>query len=111
MLASLDRLAALPAQTRVYCAHEYTLANIRFALTVEPGNRDLQQRARSAAALREHGQPTLPSTIELELATNPFMRSDAPDVRKAAVARAGVTAGADRVRTFAAIRNWKDDFR
>jgi hydroxyacylglutathione hydrolase len=111
MLASLDRLATLPAQTRVYCAHEYTLANIRFALAVEPGNRDLQQRASSAAALRERGEPTLPSTIELELATNPFMRSDAPDVRKAAVARAGASAGSDRVRTFAAIRNWKDDFR
>jgi len=111
MLASLDRLAALPAATRVYCAHEYTLANIRFALAVESDNADLQRRAREATAMRARGEPTIPSTIALELATNPFMRADTPGVRAAAVARAGSAAGTDRVRTFAAIRAWKDDFR
>jgi hydroxyacylglutathione hydrolase len=111
MLASLDRLSALPPATRVYCAHEYTLANIRFALAVEPSNADLQQRARDAAVLRERGKPTVPSTIALELATNPFMRSDAPDVRNAANARAGDTAGVGRLRTFTTIRKWKDEFR
>jgi hydroxyacylglutathione hydrolase len=111
MLNSLDHLAALPASTRVYCAHEYTLANIRFALAVEPANPMLQQRARDAAELRERGEPTVPSTMALELATNPFMRSDTPDVRAAAVQRAGPAAGTDRVQTFAAIRKWKDGFR
>jgi hydroxyacylglutathione hydrolase len=111
MLNSLDRLAALPAATRVYCAHEYTLANIRFALAVEPANAELQQRAREAAALRERGEPTVPSTMALELATNPFMRSDAPGVRAAAGERAGPAAGGNRVQTFATIRKWKDGFR
>jgi hydroxyacylglutathione hydrolase len=111
MLASLDRLSELPPATRVYCAHEYTLANIRFALAVEPANAELQQRARDAAMIRERGEPTVPSTIALELATNPFMRSDAPDVRNAASARVGTTAGIDRVRTFTTIRKWKDEYR
>ena len=92
MLGSLDRLASLPGETRVYCAHEYTLANIRFALAVEPGNADLQWRARDASAQRERGEPTLPSTIGLELQTNPFMRSDADAVRDAAIAHAGAAA-------------------
>ena len=76
MLASLDPLAELPAATRVYCGHEYTVANIRFALEVEPDNRELQARAALATAMRKRGEPTLPSTIGLELATNPFMRCD-----------------------------------
>ncbi len=110
MLASLDSLAALPAATRVYCGHEYTVANIRFALAVEPNNRELQARAASATAMRKRGEPTLPSTIGLELATNPFMRCDTPSVRAAA---SGVSRGAGfaRISTFAAIRSWKDNFR
>lgn len=110
MLASLDALAALPPATRVYCGHEYTVANIRFASAVEPNNRELQTRAVSAIAMRKRGEPTLPSTIGLELATNPFMRCDAPSVRAAA---SGVSRGAGfaRVSTFAAIRSWKDSFR
>lgn len=109
MLESLDRLAALPAATRVYCAHEYTLANIRFALAVEPGNEALQQRARDAAALRERGTPTVPSTIGLELATNPFMRCDVPAIRDAA-ARREKGAETEAVTTFAALRKWKNGF-
>jgi len=111
MLDSLDRLARLPSDTRVYCAHEYTLANIRFALAVEPTNPALLQRAQQAATLRERGEPTVPSNIALELATNPFLRSDVPTVRAAAVARVGTKAALDRVQTFATLRAWKNDFR
>lgn len=111
MLGSLDRLASLPGETRVYCAHEYTLANIRFALAVEPGNADLQLRARDASAQRERGEPTLPSTIGLELQTNPFMRSDANAVRDAAIAHAGAPAIRSRTDVFATLRAWKNDFR
>ena len=71
MLASLDTLAELPAATRVYCGHEYTVANIRFALEVEPNNRELQTRAAMAIAMRKRGEPTLPSTIGLELGDQP----------------------------------------
>jgi hydroxyacylglutathione hydrolase len=109
MLASLEALAALPAETRVYCAHEYTLANIRFALAVEPGNIDLQARAAAAEATRRRGEPTVPSTIGLELATNPFMRCDVPAVRDAAAHRKkGAETAA--VTTFAALREWKNGF-
>jgi len=111
MLDSLDRLSALPATTRVYCAHEYTLANIRFALAVEPDNGDLQRRALEATALRARGEPTIPSTIALDLATNPFLRSDIPAIQAAARARAGAAGAADRAATFATIRAWKNDFR
>jgi hydroxyacylglutathione hydrolase len=109
MLASLDALAALPAATRVYCAHEYTLANIRFALAVEPGNDALQRRHGDARATRERGEPTVPSTLGLELATNPFLRCGEPAVRTAAARR---QAGADaaRVATFAALREWKNGY-
>jgi hydroxyacylglutathione hydrolase len=110
MLASLDRLAALPPATRVYCAHEYTLANIRFAREVEPDNAALQERASNAKATRAHGEPTVPSTIALELATNPFLRSASSSVQAAALRRTGANA-LDRVQTFAAIRAWKDVFR
>jgi hydroxyacylglutathione hydrolase len=110
MLASLDALAELPVTTRVYCGHEYTVANIRFALEVEPNNRELQTRAAMATAMRKRGEPTLPSTIGLELETNPFMRCDVPSVRAAASA-VEPGAGFARVSTFAAIRSWKDGFR
>jgi hydroxyacylglutathione hydrolase len=75
MWTSLEKLAALPADTQVYCGHEYTQANARFALAVEPDNAMLQERARVVDALRANGNATLPSTIELELATNPFLRA------------------------------------
>ena len=109
MWRSLQKIARLPPATQVYCGHEYTVANIRFALEVEPNNRELQTRAAMATALRKRGEPTLPSTIGLELATNPFMRCDAPSVRAAA---SGISQGAGfaRVSTFAAIRGWKDGF-
>ncbi|MGB3722706.1 MAG: hydroxyacylglutathione hydrolase [Pacificimonas sp.] len=72
---SLSKLAALPAETKVYCAHEYTEANGRFALTAEPENADIPARQRDVIAMRERGEPTVPSTIREELATNPFLRA------------------------------------
>jgi hydroxyacylglutathione hydrolase len=109
MSDSLARLAALPADTRVYCAHEYTLANIRFALAVEPHNADLQARQRGCEGLRAAGTPTVPSTIGEERATNPFLRCDVPAVRERAE-REKPGAGASTVEAFAALRAWKNRF-
>jgi hydroxyacylglutathione hydrolase len=75
MYDAMQRLAALPEETRVYCGHEYTLANGKFALTVDPENAMLAQRVEEVAVMRERGEPTLPTTIALERATNPFMRA------------------------------------
>lgn len=111
MLASLTRLAALPPQTRVYCTHEYTLGNLRFARAVEPANLALQQRQAMCVDQRERGEPTLPSTIGLERETNPFLRCALPGVRAAAQAQsAGALAADDTVAVFATIRSWKDRF-
>ncbi len=109
MHASLCKLASLPDATRVYCAHEYTVANLRFARAVEPDNAALARRLAAAEALRARGEPTVPSTIALERATNPFLRCDEAAVRAAAEARR-TGAGATAVDTFAAIRAWKDVF-
>jgi len=108
MVASLAKLAALPPATRVFCGHEYTLANIAFAESVEPGNARLAQRRAREAAKRERGEPTLPSTIGEELATNPFLRWDAPEVIAAAERRAGRRLE-DPVEVFAEIREWKNN--
>jgi hydroxyacylglutathione hydrolase len=109
MHASLAKLAALPAATKVYCAHEYTLNNLRFAQVVEPDSEALAQRVADATATRGRGEPTLPSTIALERATNPFLRAAEPAVRAAAERRAA-GASASTVATFATLRQWKDDF-
>jgi hydroxyacylglutathione hydrolase len=110
MLDSLRRLSALPAETRVCCGHEYTLANIAFALTVDPGNAALQARAVQARRARDAGQATLPVTLASEHACNPFLRIDAPAVR-AALAHRLQRAPMDDVDAFAELRRWKDDFR
>jgi hydroxyacylglutathione hydrolase len=110
MADSLGKLAALPANTRVYCAHEYTLANLRFALAVEPGNVALQARLRRDQDQRDRGLPTVPSTLAEERATNPFLRAGEPDVFAAAQARAGRPL-TDAVDAFAVIREWKNGFR
>ena len=110
MADSLARLARLPAATRVYCAHEYTMANIRFALAVEPGNAKLFERSVRDAAAREAGRPTLPSTIGEELDTNPFLRCAAPEVVAAASKHAGRPL-ATPVEVFTAVREWKNGFR
>ncbi|MFA7279272.1 MAG: hydroxyacylglutathione hydrolase [Sterolibacterium sp.] len=110
MRQSLARLAALPGSTRIYCAHEYTQANVRFALAVEPENFALQARAEEVAQLRATQQPTIPSTIAQELAVNPFLRWDAEDVIAAAQRyRETPVTQADEV--FAAIREWKNNFK
>ncbi len=100
---SLMKLAALPSETQVYCGHEYTLANAHFALTVDPGNVILRERAEDVAKLRAEGKFTLPTTISIELATNPFLRADEPEV-KAAVGMSG----ADPAAVFAELRERKN---
>jgi len=109
MHASLSRLAALPPETRVCCGHEYTLANAAFARVVEPGNPALERRFEEAKAMRATGRPTLPSTLAGEIAANPFLRVDAPEVR-ASLARETGHAPANDVDAFAALRRWKDGF-
>ncbi|MBB5210676.1 hydroxyacylglutathione hydrolase [Microbulbifer hydrolyticus] len=106
---SLSRLAALPPSTRVYCAHEYTLANLAFAQAVEPGNHDIEDRIASARSARAKNQPTLPSTISSELKTNPFLRTQSPEVR-ARVASHGGSPDGTPVEIFASLRQWKDNF-
>jgi len=109
MQASLARLAALPGDTLVYCAHEYTQANLRFARAVEPDSAALLERSAAVAKLRSEGRPTVPSTLAEELATNPFLRWDAPAVIAAARGRRG-SPPRDAVEVFAAIREWKNGF-
>lgn len=107
MLGSLDRLSALPAETRVCCAHEYTRANAAFARSVEPDNPDLATRSAEIERLRDGGRPTVPSMLGEERACNPFLRVDAP-----AVAAWAARQGADsRVERFAALRASKDAFK
>jgi hydroxyacylglutathione hydrolase len=109
MVSSLDKLSALPEATRVYCGHEYTLANLRFALAVEPGSAVLLERQSREQAKRERGLATLPSTIGEEHATNPFLRAGEATLRAAAERRAG-RALVDRVGVFAELRAWKNSF-
>ncbi len=109
MWHSLARISALPAETRLYCAHEYTQANIRFALAVEPDNAALAARAAEVARLRALNLPTVPSTLACELATNPFLRWEAPAVIAAAGRASGIGAQQPEA-VFAAIREWKNDF-
>lgn len=110
MVASLARLAALPGDTRICCGHEYTLSNAAFARVVEPDNLALQRRTEEAHTMRDAGRPTLPSTLASELACNPFLRCDQPDVRTAVARRLG-HAPHDTLETFAELRRWKDGFR
>lgn len=109
MYASLQKIAALPADTRVYCAHEYTLDNIRFARAVEPDNAELLEREGRERTRREAGLPTLPSTLAMELATNPFLRCGQRPVVESA-SRETKTRLSDPVAVFAAIRAWKNHF-
>ncbi|MCC4601429.1 hydroxyacylglutathione hydrolase [Xanthomonas melonis] len=110
MFDSLQRLARLPGQMLVCCGHEYTLANAAFALHVDPTNAALQRRQQEAQAMRHAARPTLPISLESELATNPFLRTDTAQVRAAAASHAAVTLTSD-VDVFAELRRWKDDFR
>lgn len=102
MVSSLGKLRSLPDETRVWCAHEYTLKNLQFALTVEPENSDLQIRFRDVEALRRRQVATIPSTLGVEKRTNPFLRWDQPDLRSAT--------DADSTQTFARLRSLKDRY-
>jgi hydroxyacylglutathione hydrolase len=97
----------------VCCAHEYTLSNLRFALAVEPSNTDLQTYAAHCQQLRAQGVPTLPAQLGLELQINPFLRARHPHVRHAVAQHAGLSAleQTDDVAVFAALREWKNDFK
>ena len=105
MWSSLSKFRRLPEDTRVYCAHEYTQANARFALSVEPENQALQDRSREIDAARAQDRPTVPSTLGEELATNPFLRADLPNL----AANVGLS-GSDPVAVFAEVRRRKDNF-
>ena len=109
MLASLDRLAALPGETAVCCGHEYTEANGAFARAAEPDNAARDAHLARVAALRARGAPSLPSTLAIERAANPFLRVDALGVQASVATRLG-RAPTDRVEAFATLRQWKDGF-
>ena len=104
---SLQTIAQLPAQTKIYCAHEYTLDNIGFAKWVEPENKALLAREEAAMALIDNDQPTVPSELALELETNPFLRTNQPDVVKR-VEQATSKSLNNSAEVFAAMRTWKD---
>jgi hydroxyacylglutathione hydrolase len=110
MLASLDQLAALPGDTQVCAAHEYTLSNLKFALAVEPENATLIEYQAHCQALRAAGQPTLPSSIAVERAINPFLRAREATAAHTVQAHAGLGSDADPVTVFAAMREWKNQF-
>lgn len=110
MHESLSKLVALPGETRVYCAHEYTLSNLRWARVVEPDNAELARWSTQAEALRASGQATVPTLMSHELAVNPFLRTDAPAVIAAVSHHADRPLGAG-VDVFGALRTWKDNFR
>jgi hydroxyacylglutathione hydrolase len=110
MYDSLAKLAALPGSTRVCCTHEYTLGNLKFATAVEPGNSQLNHYRQQCEERRSRGEPTLPSTIALENGINPFLRTRQPAVTQAAHAY-NAADPADPVAVFAALRQWKNEFR
>lgn len=107
---SLARLCALPDNTQVYCGHEYTLANLRFALTVEPQNSAALAYRAAAEAKQAAGVPTIPSTMKLERQINPFLRTGEATIRAATENQAGQPLP-DSVAVFGALRRWKDNFR
>ncbi|GHA27245.1 hydroxyacylglutathione hydrolase [Oceanisphaera arctica] len=109
MYQSLSRLAALSDDTRVYCTHEYTQANLAFCHAVEPNNPELKKYLQNVAKLRQQGVPTLPSPIGLEKAVNVFLRAHLAGVRAATQAHEGVEL-IENIDVFAALRRWKDDF-
>jgi hydroxyacylglutathione hydrolase len=110
MLSSLDKLAALPGSTRVCCTHEYTVSNLKFARAVEPGNAELVHYLQRCEELRARNLPTLPSTIGQEKQINPFLRTRVPGVAQAARDHDRATPP-DDVAIFAALRQWKNEFK
>jgi len=110
MLNSLNKIAALPAATQIYCAHEYTLSNLRFAVAAEPNNAALQTRYKQVIAARDKGISTVPSQLGTELQTNPFLRSGSTDIIHTLVANKKINDNTDPVHVFAAVREWKNTF-
>lgn len=110
MLESLQRLASLPDATEIYCGHEYTQSNLRFARVVEPRNAAVQEAQEDTQRLREANRPTLPTTLERERNINPFLRTAEPDVRQQLQEQRGVAVDAPEDTFFAALRAWKDTF-
>ena len=110
MAASLAKLAALPDDTKVYCAHEYTVSNMRFAVAAEPGNPAVAARLTHEQLRRDRGEATVPSTIGVEKQTNPFLRPTEATVLNTLHAE-GRLAGNDPVDAFAALREWKNGYR
>jgi hydroxyacylglutathione hydrolase len=110
MNASLNKLRNLPPNTRVFCGHEYTAANLRFALTVDPANKAALEYRDRVTELRASGDPTLPSTMGLENRVNPFLRCDDASIATAAAAHAGKPLQ-DAADVFRVLRAWKDQFR
>ncbi|MEZ9596289.1 hydroxyacylglutathione hydrolase [Shewanella sp. 10N.261.52.F9] len=109
MFHSLTELSQLPDNTRVCCAHEYTLANLKFAKAVEPNNAALIQYSNNAAAIREQNKPTLPSSIGLEKAINPFLRSDSTEIQQILAVQFQQPIE-NTLQSFALLRQWKDNF-
>ena len=109
MYQSLQKLAALPAETLIYCGHEYTQANLRFANAVEPENKMIQQRLIEVDAKRAQGEPTVPAPLSLELKTNPFLRCEKKSVQNAAAEHCGKDL-ANLIEIFTEIRTWKNKF-
>ena len=109
MFESLAKLTALASNTAVYCTHEYTMANLKFAAAADAHNPALQSRVVAEQAKRDQAQPTLPSSIGLELATNPFLRCDNDQIIKQLKSQSS-TALDSSVDVFAALRAWKDNF-
>ncbi len=107
LASSLQRIAGLPGETLIYCSHEYTLTNLGFAAWVEPDSAVLKQRILDEQSKRNRGEPTLPSPLSLELATNPFLRTDKSEVKLAAQRFAGKQL-VGHAETFSALRTWKD---
>jgi len=106
MLASLQKITSLPDDTSIYCGHEYTLSNSKFALSLEPNNEVLQSYAAHVAELRSKKLPTIPTTVKMEKACNPFLRSSNTDIRRAL----RIPEAADEAEALGIIRKAKDDF-
>ncbi len=110
MVASLTKLSALPDATQIFCAHEYTIANLRFAREVEPENSELTTRFQQEQAKRDQGEPTVPSTLSLEKATNPFLRFHESGIADRLIATGHVSTR-EPIAVFAALRQWKNSYR
>jgi hydroxyacylglutathione hydrolase len=109
MAASLQKIMSLPDNTKIYCAHEYTQNNLRFAQTVEPNNKAIAERIKHVAEMRKQNLPSLPSTLKEEKETNPFLRCDAPEVKASVEKHAGHALN-NKIAVFAVLRKWKDEF-